>query len=434
MKNSRCILIGASCVFILIAAWVITISTESAAEKQHSLILQATELINDGIYIRAVPLLEQAAELSAVHLKAAEEHLKVVYLALIDSRGFSRKYTSLLKRQLSRKDVSSEIFAEAANYYLSVSRTGEALEILKSGIEKTGCVHLCGMYENHRYAFGTIRTTFEYISEIKDGFVQVSRDGRWGIARANGTMLIPCEYEKISTFESGRAIVMKGSEIFAVDRDNNRIALLHEAGADMGNLMQNRIPLLIDGSWRRATGDFVLGDMQFEELGNYSEGYAAAKTGGRWGVIDIGSHWIVPPEYDEIKTDALGRSYGQGAVFALNGYGVYLIVDGQQVGEPFEDARPFSSEGYAAVKKNGKWGFIDINANVMIDFQFDDALSFGQHLAAVKIDEHWGYVSKAGRVEINPQFLEARSFSGGNAPVLSHRGWQIISLLEYEYK
>jgi len=65
-------------------------------------------------------------------------------------------------------------------------------------------------------------------------------------------------------------------------------------------------------------------------------------------------------------------------------------------------------------------------------FRFDDALSFGQHLAAVKQGELWGYISMAGHVVIEPVFLEARSFSNGSAPVLSERGWQFISLLEYK--
>ena len=67
----------------------------------------------------------------------------------------------------------------------------------------------------------------------------------------------------------------------------------------------------------------------------------------------------------------------------------------------------------------------------MIDFQFDDALSFGQHLAAVKEDGLWGYVSLWGELVIQPQFLNARSFYGGSAPVETVDGWRFITLLEY---
>lgn len=84
------------------------------------------------------------------------------------------------------------------------------------------------------------------------------------------------------------------------------------------------------------------------------------------------------------------------------------------------------------MKQNGKWGFIDTQGNVCIDFQFDDALSFGQHLAAVKVGDLWGYVSLRGEVVIDPVFLEAGSFYEGSAPVRTADGWQFITLLEFK--
>jgi len=432
LKKRVRILIGAGCALLLLTSWIVTISARSTAEKQIVLITQAAELINDGIYIRAVPLLEEAAGYNARHTLAAEAWLKLAYRALIDNRGFNRRYISLLESQMSRRDAEADVFAEAANHFLSRSRVPEALATLRAGITKTGCSNLAAMYENHRYAFESIRTSYEYVSEIYNGTVQVQRDGLWGIARANGVALIPSEYEKVSTFSSDRAIVIKDGEIFAVDRGNNRIALLRERAEDIGNFTDSRISLLIEGSWRRANGDFQVGNAEFEQLGTYSGGYAAAKIGGRWGVIDRGTNWLVPPEYDGVIMDGLGRSYAQGAIFVVSGDEVFMIFDGQKIGGPYEDARPFSREGYAAAKRNGKWGFIDTNGVEVIGFVFDDALSFGQHLAAVKVGESWGYISRYGQIVIEPQFAAARSFSNGSAPVLTERGWQIITLLEYK--
>ena len=123
----------------------------------------------------------------------------------------------------------------------------------------------------------------------------------------------------------------------------------------------------------------------------FSNGAAAAKAGGKWGLLETdGETWILAPEYDGIVQDQLGRSYAQNAVFVRQGGDVQLLVDGEAVGEAYEDARPFA-DGWAAVKQNGKWGFIDTQGNVCIDFRFDDALSFGQHLAAVKVGDLWGY-------------------------------------------
>ena len=100
MKRNSQILIGAVCVTLLLVSWVIAISSKSDAEKQLELLQKAAELVGDGIYILALPLLEEAAGYNAAHTLAAETELKKVYLALIDNRGFSRKYTGLLEKQM----------------------------------------------------------------------------------------------------------------------------------------------------------------------------------------------------------------------------------------------------------------------------------------------------------------------------------------------
>ena len=75
MKIYTRILIGMGCVALLIVSWVIAVNSRSAAEKQIELIQQATELMSDGIYILAVPLLEEAVGYNTSHTLAAEEEL-----------------------------------------------------------------------------------------------------------------------------------------------------------------------------------------------------------------------------------------------------------------------------------------------------------------------------------------------------------------------
>ena len=432
MKKTVRILIGTGLCVLLLIAWFIAANSNSKAENQLILINQATELINDGIYVRAVPLLEEAAGYDATHTITAERELKRAYLALIDSRGFSRRYTELLGKQMNRRDAEPHIFIEAANYYLSISKTQEALAVLRNGMERTGDASIIALYENARYVFETSRTSYDYASAIFEETVQVQTDGKWGIANADGTVIIDCQYGAISTFSADRAIVRNGSSVYAVDMHNNRIAVTRENVLDFGNFAENRIALFVDGGWRRATGEFELGANSFEYIGMYSGGYAAAKTGGKWGVIDLNNNWLIEPEYDAIVQDELGRCYAQGAVFIRDGEVVYLFTNGELTKHAYEDAHSFSDEGYAAVKRNGKWGFIDTHGVEVIPCVFDDALSFGQHLAAVKIGEFWGYISLSGQLVIDAAYYEAKSFSDGSAPVLTDRGWQFITLLEFK--
>ena len=426
------ILVSVGCVLLLFVSWVAAITAQSDAQKQEELIQEAETYLEDEVYILTVPLLEEAAGYEDDHTQEAEELLKTVYLHLIDQSGYRHKYENLLAKQMAREDAAPEIFAEAAQYYLDNSEMPDAFSVLREGIAQTGSEMLINLYEENRYVYTVNRATYQDVTEIYGGNIQVKQGDKWGIASADGSLSIPCIYDQVSTFSDGRAIVRDGQVISAVDSANNRVALFHGTAYDFGNYAENRIAIKVSDGWVLSDGNFQMGSIAFEELGTFSDGYAAAKLNGKWGVVDLsGGEWMVQPEYEGIIQDELGRCFAQNAVFVVeaNG-GVRLLVDGNPIGETYEDARPFM-DGWAAVKRDGKWGFIDTQGNVQIDFQFDDARSFGQHLAAVQIDDLWGYVSLYGEVVIEPVFQVAKSFYNGTAPVQTAMGWQFITLEEF---
>ena len=425
------ILLSAAMAAVLLLSWFVVASMRPEDDRQLELIAQADAYIADEIYIRAIPLLQEAAGFNTQHTPAAETRLKMVYLAMIERRGYARSYIELLEHQMGRKDAPPEVFFEAAYYYLDRSNLRDALDVLKRGAARTGDPGLIELYEQHRYAYTLSYNAYENVTAMNGGMISVQNAGLWGIADPRGQLMIPCEYEKISTYSADRAIVQKNGVVYAVNLDNNRLALLKEEALDFGNLGSNRVPILTREGWKRASGELIMGSMVFEEIGMYTLGYVAAKQDGRWGVIDTDAGWLVPPEYDAIIMDELGRCFGQGNIFAVQGGQVYLFINGERQDEVFEDAMPFAAaEGYAAVKKNGLWGFIDATGTLRIDYSFEDALSFGQHLAAVRVGELWGYVSVSGNMAIEPAFPQAKSFSGGCAPVFTDRGWQFIMLVE----
>lgn len=425
------ILVCAGCIALLLVSWIVAVTAKSDGQRQLELIQQAEAYLEDEVYILAVPLLEEAAGYEAGYTLQAEELLKPVYLHLMDQSGYRKKYETLLQKQMAREGAGPEVFSEAAQYYLDGMEEADAFAVLRDGIARTGSQMLIDLYEANRYAYTVNSAVYQEVTEIYEGCIQVKQGEKWGIASADGSLSIPCEYDRVSTYSGGRAIVRSGGVISAVDGNNNRLALLHAEASDFGNYAQNRMGLKVPDGWVLSDGTFQTGGVIFEEIGMFSDGAAAAKLDGKWGVIDTsGGTWIIPPNYADIIRDGLGRCYAQGAVFVREDDGqIRLLVDGEPVGEPYEDARPFR-DGWAAVKRNGKWGFIDTQGTVQIDFQFDDALSFGQHLAAVRLGEYWGYVSLRGEIVIDPVFLEARSFSGGSAPVRTTAGWQFITLVE----
>lgn len=431
MKRSRIVWITVACMFFALVAWVTTVTAKSDTQKQKALIDQAEIYINDEAYVRAEPLLDEAASYSGKYAKAAEEGLKTVYLKLLDSDGYRRKYTNLLDAQMGRKGAEPAVFREAAEYYMSAAKETKALAVLRDGIAKTGDEALRQYYEEHRYVYKMSCNVYQDVTAPCNGGVQVKLDGKWGLAATDGTLVIPCVYDKISTF-SGVSVVKQGAEVFAVNSSNLRYALSHESISDFGELNDDRIGVKTENGWVLATADFTCGSLTVDGIGMYSGGVIPAKSGGKWGFMDSnGAEWSTAPQFDDIIRDEVGRCCAQDAVFVRVDDGVRLYVDGKMLDGSYEDAKPFADD-WAAVKQHGKWGFINTAGEIMIDFQYDNALSFGQHLAAVQQGRDWGYISLQGKMVIAPNFLDARSFSNGSAAVKTADGWRFITLLEYK--
>ena len=55
--------------------------------------------------------------------------------------------------------------------------------------------------------------------------------------------------------------------------------------------------------------------------------------------------------------------------------------------------------------KNGKWGFIDKQGNVIVDYLYDEVTEFNQYgFAGIKKDEKWGSIDKTGKIIIEPKY------------------------------
>ena len=56
------------------------------------------------------------------------------------------------------------------------------------------------------------------------------------------------------------------------------------------------------------------------------------------------------------------------------------------------NSKPYIENNIINAKKDGKWGYIDLNNNIVIDFQFDDAYGFSEGRASVAIDNYFGII------------------------------------------
>lgn len=82
---------------------------------------------------------------------------------------------------------------------------------------------------------------------------------------------------------------------------------------------------------------------------------------------------------------------------------VYVNADGETIASGYETGYPFYG-GYAAVKKDGKWGYIDTDGNVVVDFVFDKATPISDGKAWVIYNGKCGRMNIVAMIENNAIF------------------------------
>lgn len=82
----------------------------------------------------------------------------------------------------------------------------------------------------------------------------------------------------------------------------------------------------------------------------------------------------------------------------------------------YDEVRKFSEE-MAAVKVNGKWGFINKSGKEVIKPEYDAATDFENGFARVKLNGRWGCINKKGKVVVPIEYNIVLSISEGLAGV-----------------
>jgi len=434
VRNVKKVLILIGFIVLGLAAWLVSVNRKSDATLQLENLTQAKAYLEDKIYVRAVPLLESAASYKGEYSAEAEDLLRDAYTHLFNDTSYVRKYETLLESEMGREDCPPKVYLEAAKYYREKSQTEKVFSYLHEGM-KTGDQELIDYYESIRYEYSSsFGKTFRDVTMLYEDTIQIQdrQTGKWGLANRKGKVVIPCEYDKISTYD-GYCVVRKDNEVFLVNIYNFRMALCHDECLDFGNLAASRMGIRTRDGWKVSTPSFKTGSVIYQQLGMFSDECAPARSDGKWGLIEMnGAEWRIPATYDGIIQDELGRAYAQNAVFFKKNSKVILNVNGVELEGSYEDARPFTEAGWAAVKKNGKWGFVDTEGVIQIDCRYEDARSFSFGLAAVQVDEKWGFIDPNGKLVIAAEYVNAKDFCNGSAPVETEDGWKLLTLKEFE--
>lgn len=188
------------------------------------------------------------------------------------------------------------------------------------------------------------------------------------------------------------------------------------------------------------------------------------KFKGNYGIINLQEHWLTTPQPHkiklvndtlyllitpktkflksikgqrviyftdnpiEVKTDYLLEYLPSGRIWKIDFRGLIAdrYVRPQQVEEVFGE-----SEGLRAIKKDGRYGFIDNRGRLRIANRYENVKAFSERLAAASVRGKWGFINHLDQIAIQPVYDEVASFNGGVALVKQK---ELFGLVDHQGK
>jgi hypothetical protein len=256
---------------------------------------------------------------------------------------------------------------------------------------------------------------FNNVKDFKNGYAAVQSGWKyglrnhpknlkddWGIINRSGVIIIETEYRTIGEYSSGlfnfsetplnKGYLDKKNKI-VIDSLYSEAEPFSDGIACIKNRRSPYIKNLIQYDKNKPenicffinNNNEVLFDRGFKSLSSFSNGYAPVECNGNFGLIDIYGQYVIKPIYMNIS-----EKFNQGCIAVGK-----KILTGQFEGE-----------------YEYKWGFVDINNNIVIPFKYDKAEYFNNGRARVwnNENEKYGYINLEGKLVINYIFNYGYSF------------------------
>lgn len=260
-------------------------------------------------------------------------------------------------------------------------------------------------------------------------FISFREGDRWGCMTLDGEVAIGPEYEMPLYFSEGLALFCEKGKFGYINKYNQIVVEPQYDDAKefregyAGVCIKKKVADQELEKWGfiDKNGELIF-ETECEEIGEgFSEGLANVCIGGKWGYIDTEGEFVLKPEYDraaEFQNEAALVTKGNKQRFIRReNFSILMenhdpdielksyfegVAYAECIVERYDDG--MSSVTYAHINEDGER---IINCDV--------AEEFSEGLAAVKINGLWGYMNTNGELVIEPQYEKAGSFSEGLA-------------------
>ncbi len=270
--------------------------------------------------------------------------------------------------------------------------------------------------------------------DSKDGFIIKGENGKYGIVNYSNQTILETKYDAIEKIhrndmyvvkQAGKQVLVKkdGTEVLSTGYDEIKGILKN---ADNGIIYTK------NGKYgvMKTTGEVTVAP-DYEELKEAKTGLLIAKQNGKYGIIDMQKISKIEPTYTSItyheKADiyiAEKEDYSNDIIdntFTIRQSGILIDLDDEKgyfelkQGEEYKYYNfKFEEKNITEIqvsntlfksKKDGKYGFVDKDGKVVVDYQYDDVTEQNSYgYAGIKKDGKWGSINNKGEVIQEPTY------------------------------
>ena len=266
----------------------------------------------------------------------------------------------------------------------------------------------------------------------KSGFIIKNADGKYGIVDYSNAQILEAKYDSIEkvygndmyvvNLNGKQKVVNKsGNDVLTTGFDSIKQILANQENAVIF-VKSNKFGVM------NTSGEVVI-ESQYDSLEETKVGTFIANKDGKYGIININKEEKLPFEYTSISFNEKADLYvaedsnfnskilnsnldvkASGILLEINETKGYLKLRVDNVNKyynfKFEEKQEsdiFTNRTLFLSKKDGKYGYVDKNGKVIVDYIYDDAMEQNDYgFSAIKKDGKWGSIDGKGNVIQEP--------------------------------
>ena len=270
----------------------------------------------------------------------------------------------------------------------------------------------------------------------KEGELLISKEGKYGVINTKGAELIKAEYDYITgdgyytqeekyglsgyvlgikTENGYRYGYMTYKRKWLLDTEYNEILRLGSIGFED----TNKDVIMIakkDGQYGLVKNKKVMIDFRYQSI-DYSgvENLFIVTRSTKTGVYNSWGDKILSVKYDEVdvkNTHIETKLNDETAYYNLQGNRIDKSTIKEDEKKDEEKTTTNETTGkLIPKKKDDKWGFVDSNSNVVVEFKYDEVTELNSNgFAGIKLDGKWGSIDEYGNIILEPTYKLDNSY------------------------